>query len=156
MGLIPTVYKIFISNEIVNPFEYTYNGNTLFILDDCFLEAIESKFVVNALTKGRHENMSTIFIIQNLSFCGKFASSIVLNCSHYILIQNRDLGQIEVLGRQLYGKSKASVFVDIYKKALSVNTYGYLLIDLGPKTPPELQLCTNIIDETSYQIVYQR
>ena len=147
--------KLHISSEIVNPFDYSYNGNTLFILDDCFLEAIESKFVVNAFTKGRHENISTIFITQNLFFSGKFARSIALNCSHYILMRNRDLGQIEVLGRQLYGKSKASNFVDVYKKALTVNTYGYLLIDLGPKTPPELQLRTNIIDETPYQIVYQ-
>ena len=70
-------------------------------------------------------------------------------------MHNRDLGQIEVLGRQLYGKNKASTFVDIYKKVLTVNTYGYLLIDLGPKTPSELQLRTNMIDETPYQIVYQ-
>ena len=31
-------------------------------------------------------------------------------------MRNRDLGQIEVLGRQLFGKNKASAFVDIYKK----------------------------------------
>ena len=72
-----------------------------------------------------------------------------------MLIRNRDLGQIEVLGRQLYGKSKSSVFVDVYKKALTVNTYGYLLIDLGPKTPQEFQLRPSIIDKTLYQIVYQ-
>ena len=70
-------------------------------------------------------------------------------------MHNRDLGQIEVLGIQLFGKNKANAFVDIYKKAHTVNTYGYLLIDLGPKTPSELQLRTNIIDETPYQIVYQ-
>ena len=29
-------------------------------------------------------------------------------------MRNRDLGQIEVLGRRLYGKSKASAFVNIY------------------------------------------
>ena len=70
-------------------------------------------------------------------------------------MSNRNLRQIEVLGRQLYGKSKASNIVDVYRKSLTVNTYGYLLIDLGPKTPPELQLRTNIIDETPYQIVSQ-
>ena len=147
--------KLHISSEIVNPFDYTYDGNTLYILDDCFLEANESKFVVNAFTKERHENISTIFITQNLFFSGKFARSIALNCSHYILMRNRDLGQIEVLGRQLFGKNKGSSFVDLYKKAHTVNTYGYLLVDLGPKTPSELQLRTNIIDETPYQIVYQ-
>ena len=84
--------KVIISSETVNPFDYTCNVNTLFILDDCFLEAIESKFVVNAFTKGRHENISTIFITQNLFFSGKFARSIALNCSHYILMRNRELG----------------------------------------------------------------
>ena len=147
--------KLVVSEEILNPFDYAFNGNTLYILDDCFIEAIESKFVVNAFTKGRHENISIIFITQNIFFSGKYARSIGLNCSHYILMRNRDLGQIEVLGRQLYGKSKGKDFVEIYKKALSVNTYGYLLIDLGPKTPPELTLRTNIIGETPFQIVYQ-
>ena len=70
-------------------------------------------------------------------------------------MHNCHLGRIEVLVRQLCGKSKASAFVGIYKKALSVNMYGYLLTNLGPKTPPELQLRTNIIDEIPYQIVYQ-
>ena len=58
--------KLHISSEIVNPFDYTYDGNTLYIFDDCFLEAIESKSIVNTFTKGRHENISTIFITQNL------------------------------------------------------------------------------------------
>ena len=43
----------------------------------------------------------------------------------------------------------------IYIKKLSVNAYDYLLFYLGPKTLPELQLHTDIIDETPYQIVYQ-
>ena len=36
-----------------------------------------------------------------------------------------------------------------------MNTYGYLLIDLEPNTPDNLQLRTNIVNETPYQIVYQ-
>ena len=68
---------------------------------------------------------------------------------------NRDLAQIETLGRQIYGKSNGKEFLNIYKKALSENTYGYLLIDLGPITPEKLQLRTNIVGETPYQIIYQ-
>ena len=41
-----------------------------------------------------------------------------------------------------------------YKKALTVNTFGYLLIDLGVNTPEELQLRTNILEETPFQIIY--
>ena len=70
-------------------------------------------------------------------------------------MRNRDTPLIETLGRQLYGKGRGGDFLNIYKKALSVNTYGYLLIDLGPKTPEALQLRTNITGETPYQIVYQ-
>ena len=65
------------------------------------------------------------------------------------------MNQIEILGRQLYGKSKVQDFVNVYKKALTYNTYGYLLVDLGPKTPEQLQLRTNITGETSYQVVFQ-
>ena len=147
--------KLTVSNDILNPFDYTHLGNILFILDDCFLEAVENKNVVDSFTKGRHKSISTIFITQNLFFSGKHARNISLNCSHYILMRNRDMGQIENLGRQLYGKGNGNNFLNIYKKALSVNTYGYLLIDLGPKTPEILQLRTNILGETPYQIIYQ-
>ena len=155
MALFCNGCELIVSQEILNPFEYSDRGNTLFILDDCFLEAVENKNVVNAYTTGRHEKISTIFITQNIFFNGKYSRNIALNCSHFILMRNRDLGQIETLGRQLFGKSKSSDFINIYKKALSANTYGYLLIDLGAKTPENLQLRTNIVDETDYQIIYQ-
>ena len=44
--------------------------------------------------------------------------------------------------------------ISINNRDNKTNNRMYLLIDLGPKTPPELQLRTNIIDETPYQIVY--
>ena len=149
--------KITVSSEILNPFEYLFNNNEnlLFVLDDCFLEAVENKNVVDAFTKGRHKNISTVFITQNLFFTGKHARNISLNCSHYLLLRNRDMGQIETLGRQLYGKGKGNDFLIVYKKALSVNNYGYLLVDLAPNTPESLQLRTNITNETPYEIVYQ-
>lgn len=147
--------KLTVSPTILNPFDYSHVGNLLFILDDCFLEAVEDKNVVDAFTKGRHKSISTIFITQNLFFSGKHSRNISLNCSHYVLMRNRDMGQIELLGRQLYGKGLGGEFLQIYKKALSVNKYGYLLIDLGPNTPEELQLRTNVLGETPYQIIYQ-
>ena len=147
--------KLTVSQDILNPFDFSYLGKILFILDDCFLEAVENKNVVDAFTKGRHQHISTIFITQNLFFSGKHARNIGLNCSHYILMRNRDLAQIETLGRQIFGKCNAKEFVIIYKKALSVNTYGYLLVDLAPNTPESVQLRTNILGETDYQIIYQ-
>ena len=148
--------KFIVSQEILNPFEYSSltSDGILLVLDDCFLEAAENKHVVEAFTKGRHKNISIIFITQNLFHSGKFSRSIALNCSHYILMRNRDLSQIENLGRQIFGKCASKEFVEVYKKALTYNTYGYLLIDLAPNTPEQLMLRTNILEETEYQIIF--
>ena len=150
--------KLHVSQEILNPFDYTTTSPekaVLLILDECFLEAGQPQYVVDAFTKGRHKNISIIFITQNLFQPGKFSRSISLNCSHYILMRNRDLGQIETLGRQIFGKCKSKEFIKIYQKSLSYNNYGYLLIDLSPHTPEKLNLRTNIIGETPYQIVFE-
>lgn len=153
--------KLKVSKEILNPFDYTERGveggskGLLFVLDDCFLEASDNKFVTQAFTAGRHSNISVIFITQNVFHSGKFSRSISLNCSHYILMKNRDIGQIETLGRQLFGRRRGVEFSDIYKKALTHNRYGYLLVDFAPSTPELLQLRTNILGETEYQIAYK-
>ena len=147
--------KITVSSEILNPFEYSNFGPILFILDDCFLEAAENKNVVDTFTKGRHKDISSIFITQNIFFSGKHARNIALNSSHYILMKNRDMNQVETLARQIFGKGKTREFVEIYKKAVSMNSFGYLLIDLAANTPEGLQLRTNIIGESDYQSVFQ-
>ena len=141
--------KLTVSHEILDPFEYVEGDNQsiLLVLDDCFLEAIENKAIVNAFTKGRHKRISILFLSQNMYANGKFSRSIALNCSHFILMKIRDLSQVELLGRQIYGKKKASEFVDIYKKALSYQKFGHLLVDLAPHTPEILQLRTNITSD---------
>ena len=149
--------KIIVSQDILNPFDYSSltDKGILLILDDCFIEAVQTKFVVDAFTKGRHKNISIIFITQNLFQPGKFSRSIALNCSHYILMRNRDLSQVENLGRQIFGKCKSKEFLNIYQKAIEYNKFGYLLIDLSPHTPQQLMLRTNITDETPYQVVFK-
>ena len=156
-SVINTRIKIFA--DIVNPFDYVdeYNKSKglLYILDDCFLEASQNRYVVDAFTKGRHSNISIIFITQNLFFSGKHARNISLNASHYILTKNRDIGQVELLGKQIFGKNRAKDFGEIYKKALSLRNYGYLLIDIAVTTSEELQLRTNIVGEVPFELIYQ-
>ena len=81
--------KLTLSIDILNPFDYAHTNAILFILDDCFLDAVQNKNVVEAFIRGRHKNISTIFITQNLFFSGKHARTISLNCSHYILLRNK-------------------------------------------------------------------
>lgn len=129
-------------------------AQVLLILDDNFLTAANSRMVVDSFTKGRHNNLSVIMITQNVFFPGKYSRTIALNTSHYILMKNRDIYQVECLGRQLYGKDKAKHFVEIYKNVVLKRAHGYLLCDLAPNTPEELQLRTNIVGEPPCEKVY--
>lgn len=144
-------------NHIVNPFDHVelIDRGLLIVIDDLFEEAINTKSIVDTFTKGRHKKISVVFITQNIFANGKYSRSIALNTSHFILMRNRDLAQVENIGRQVYGKGKSGILVEIYKKALSYNKYGYLLIDLSPNTPTDLQLRTNIVNETEYEVVFQ-
>lgn len=73
-------------------------------------------------------------------FPGKYAQTIALNTSRYVLMETRDLYQIDYIGRQLYGTGKAKEFVEVYKNVVLSNTYGYLMCDLPANTPTSLQL----------------
>ena len=128
--------------------------SVLFVLDDTYSEAVNSRIVLDSFVKGRHQNVSVILITQNIFFTGKYARDIALNASHYFLLRNRDLSQIECLGRQLFGKTHAKDFVEIYKSVVQATSHGYLLIDLSPGTPVELQLRSYVVDERAFQSVF--
>ncbi len=151
--------KLLLSEDIVNLLDddSPYNNpneSTLHILDDNFLIAANSETVVNSFTRGRHANLSVIFITQNLFFPGRHARSMHLNTSHYILMKSRDLFQIECLARQIYGKGIAKKFVEVYKTLVVRNSYGYLLVDLAAGTPEPLQLRSNIVNEEPCERVH--
>ena len=149
--------NITVSREIIDPLQYQIDNEAiLFVLDDTFMEAINSKFVVESFTKGRHSNLSVILVTQNIFGQGKYARTIALNASHFILTRNRDICQIETLFRQLFGKKRVQDATDVYRKAVYSQPFGYLLIDIGPRTPDILQLRSNILDEVpSCELVYQ-
>lgn len=149
---------ITVSREIIDPlqFQTTDKEAILFVLDDTFMEAINSKIVVESFTKGRHSNLSVILVTQNIFGQGKYSRTIALNASHFILTRNRDICQVETLFRQLFGKKRVQDATDVYRKAVYSRPFGYLLIDIGPRTPDILQLRSNILDEvTSCELVYQ-
>jgi len=156
--------NIVVSPEILDPLQYRYSpsSNILLILDDNYSSAVNSQIVCDSFTKGRHANLSVILITQNLFMNGKKSRDISLNATHFLLLRQRDLSQIEVLGRQLFGKQLASKFVGIYTAAvLKRQPYSYLLVDLDIRTPSEVQFRTDIITTTTttttngHQHVYQ-
>lgn len=69
-------------------------------------------------------------------------------------MKNRDIFQLQCLGRQIFGREHMKSFVQIYKSVVLKQQYGYLLCDLAVNTTEELQFRTNIVDEPTCEKVY--
>lgn len=150
--------KISLHDNIVDPLKETdeiLRGSILYVLDDLFMECTEDKTVVNTFTKGRHHNISIIFITQNLFFSGKHARNISLNCSHYFLFRQRDVQQVEYFSRQVFGKGRSKEFLEMHRAATKASPFGYIFIDLALNTPESLQVRSNVVGEGECEIVYQ-
>lgn len=137
------------NNKNVN-IEYTdqlpeeYDTIDILVLDDLQNSLGGSKKVGDIYTKySHHQQMTVIFIVQNIFNRGAQMRNISLN-SHYIILtkNRRDLQQVKTLGIQLYGET--TFFADAYKKAVLDRDFGYLLIDLTPTTLEKYRLRTQI------------
>jgi hypothetical protein len=116
-----------------------------FLIIDDMMEEISNNLKASKLfTKYiHHKNISVFFLVQNLFRQGKAMRDIVLNCQYIFLFKSaRDVGQVQLLGRQLGLKH----LVLAYESAIK-EPYGYLFIDLHPKTPSVLKLQSNIFGQ---------
>ena len=138
-----------------------YVGSKLIVLDDNYLESFNSKEVLSFFTRGRHSNISVILITHNL-FLGKakYSRDISLNMTHVILMKLRDLNQVQILAKQIFGKKDSQKVLDIYKYILETYKYPHMLIDLSINSVKEIEIRSNIISdipqnkfETTYQVM---
>ena len=116
----------------------------MLILDDLLTSAVNSVDIMNLFTvKCHHQNITVLFLMQNLFPPGKCIRTISLNASYIICLRNhRDKHQLSVLGRQIL-PGQLKYFMDAYELATK-RKYGYLLIDLSPHTDKSYLLRTNI------------
>ena len=155
--------KIEIYNYIpsINELSMTYTDlHIIIILDDNFNKSFNSKEVMEMFVRGRHKNISTLLITQNLLSRGRFQRDISLNATHFILFKIRDLSQIQILARQIYGKDYAKTIVDVYKFIQKTQKFGHLLIDLSSNAIPSTELRSNIAAEggrgiNSFELCYK-
>lgn len=124
----------------------------LYVLDDSMFEA-QSKSIANLLTKGcHHQNISVIFLTQNIFHQGKYSRDISLNFTHLCIMKNpRDRSQFQFLARQIFPECPRALLM-VYKQ-ISEQPYGYLFIDLTQKTHELLRFRTDIFNP-SYLTVY--
>ena len=146
--------KLVISKDIVDPLNYKSESgdNILIVLDDLYKTVSESELICDLFTRGRHNNVSLIYITQNIFSQGKYSRDISLNASHIILLRVRDISQIKTIARQIFGSGKpTNEFASIYQELVSNKRYGYILLDLAPYGPSQLRVRTNIVGEEAYE-----
>ena len=126
----------------------------LIIIDDLMRESSSGGAIVNLFTKGsHHNNLSVIFITQNIFHQGKGQRDISLNAQYIVIFRNlRDRAQIRHLARQVYPENPRFL-EEAYWDATS-QPYGYLLLDLKQDTPDNCRFRTCIFPEDEYQYVY--
>ena len=131
-----------------------FDGNHhLICLDDLQHEVANSKEAEKLFTQlSHHNNLTVIYLNQNLYYQGKCARTLNLNTAYTVLLKNpRNTQQVALLGRQLgMGKSMQEAYKDATGKA-----FGYLVIDLSPKSDETSRLRTNVFPEEAPMIVYQ-
>ena len=80
------------------------------VLDDLMSDIVESKFVEKLFcVESHHYGMTIISLVQNVFQQGRVSRTIALNAHYFILFRNsRNLQQIQILGRQIFGNKKLS------------------------------------------------
>lgn len=143
-------YKGLVTNNVqgvtnkVSP--HSTNHPDVIVIDDLMSETVSDPKLASLFTRqSHHENISVIFIIQNLYVQGKRIRDITLN-AHYLVIMKtkRDLRQVVEMGKQLmYGESK--YFKWAFDKATKNIPFSYLFCNLHPKANDDLKLCTWVL-----------
>ena len=128
------------------------NVNNLIILHDMMDEATQDKRVSQLFTRGRHNNLSLIYLTQNLFH--KNQREICLNSDYMVIFKNpRDKTQFTNLAKPFMPREYKFLlwaFEDATKLPRS-----YLLLDMRPETDNKLRVRARIFNDVSYsQVVY--
>ena len=122
-------------------------------LDDLQQEVANSREAEKLFTQlSQHNNLSVVYLNQNLYYQGRCARTLNLNTAYTVLLKNpRNTQQLALLGRQLdMGSALKSTYLDATSKP-----YGYLVVDLSLKSDERYRLRSNVFPEESPVVVYQ-
>ena len=138
-----------IPNDLSTMFDR--KSRNLIILDDLMDEGSKDERVSQLFTRGRHDNMSVIFLTQNLFH--KNQRSISLNSDYIVLFKNaRDQSQIYNLARQVM-PTNSKFLIWAYQDATS-KPHSYLLMDLTPAMDDRYRIRTRIFSKELPQLIY--
>src|SRR5258708_318336 len=110
--------KCIYNEGLPNEDDLLQNKIDLIVIDDLMNELGSNKKLTSLFTKGsHHNNISVIFITQNLFHQGNQIRTISLNCHYIILMKNpRDKRQIQYLGNQVFSNN-TKFFIEAFNDA---------------------------------------
>ena len=116
----------------------------LLIIDDKMSELNSKDMVDTVCVLTHHRKISVFILLQNMFHSGPYIRDISLNVQSIVLFKNpRSMKQISVLAGQM-APGRSEFVLDSFRRA-TAPPYGYLFIDLNPRTPSErYQFRTNI------------
>jgi hypothetical protein len=130
------------------------SGHKIIVLDDLMSKVTSSPVILDLFCQySHHLNISVIFLTQNIFHSGKCSRSLNLNSHYYVLFKNkRDVNQIKTLGRQLFPK-RGDILLEAYLDATN-EPFGYLLLDLHPRSDEKYMLRTKLFKEDEDMVLY--
>lgn len=119
-----------------------HSVSTLVILDDLMRQ--DGSTVAKLFEAGsHHDDISVVYIVQNVFHQGKDSRNISLNAHYLVLFKNpRDRSQIVHLSKQVFpGQAKflSEAYDDVCRKP-----HGYLFLDFRQDTPEEGRVRSNV------------
>lgn len=130
--------------------------NKLIVFDDQ-METLSNNldFQTFFTKKSHHLNISVIFLVQNIYYKSKYMRTINLNTTAYAIFKSpRDMSQVYLLSRQLYPGS-SHFMIDSYKDATS-HPFGYLIVDIDPRTLDKFRLRSSILPDDTLVVYRER
>ena len=133
------------------------NEHIVIVLDDNYSTSFNSETVLSYFTRGRHKNLSVILLCQNIFFGkGKYCRDITLQATHIIILKLRDISQVQVIARQIYGKGAAHKVLEVYKYIINKYKWSHLLIDVSQMSISDTELRSNIVnDKETYGHIFE-
>jgi len=123
------------------------NGHILVIYDDVLYNKKIVETAAEVFIRGRHLNISSIFLTQNIFFSNKHFRIISINTTHVILLRSRDIKQVRCFASSFLTDTQIESFIRLYKKWVMHEKFKYVLIDFTKDIDSPLAIRKNIVNE---------
>ena len=138
---------------IPNDIETMFNreNNNIIVLDDLMDEASQDNRVSKLFTRGRHDNLSVVYLTQNLFH--KNQRNISINSDYMIIFKNpRDKTQFLNLAKQFMPR-KYKFLLWAFEDATQLPR-SYLMLDMKPETDDKFRVRAKLLPHEAPQLIY--